>query len=46
MQNTISENLKKNGNGKKNAFEIEQFFCPSCLQYPEYTIIIKNNGSI
>ena len=46
MPNTISVNLKKNENGKKNDFEIEKYFCPTCLQYPEYTIIIKNNGSI
>ena len=36
----------KNGNGNKSDLDIEKYFCPFCLKYPEYTIKINNEGNI
>ena len=45
-KNALIVNLKNNGNELRNALDIEKYFCPSCLKYPEYTIEINNFGNI
>ena len=43
---TISMNLKINEKEIASVLDLEKYFCPFCLQYPEYTIEISNNGNI
>ena len=43
---TISMNLKINEKKFASVLDLEKYFCLFCLQYPEYTIEISNNGNI
>ena len=46
MQKIVSVMVIKNGNKPNNILDTEKYFCPFCLQYPEYTIKLNNKGNI